>query len=198
MAMNPFPPQAYTKDTVVRAYQWLQTQNPSIREVATTPDLLVSLYLKAQTQGADALDRPSLHSFKSELKNLAGMIGEFETTSAAEALTEASLASMGNAHSTNSSSSANPNPGLYSSPPPSPQSHPIPPAGASARNEPHSPHRAQPQNAHAPQTAGVELDPRSKQLVREIRERFNLSNDHEALRLLIMIGARKLLRFSEV
>jgi hypothetical protein len=76
--MNPLPPQAYTKDTMVKAYAWLQNQNEKIKELATSPDVLVSLYLKAKLNGEDCLDRPSIQNFKSELKNLAGMMGEFE------------------------------------------------------------------------------------------------------------------------
>ncbi len=78
MAMNPLPPQAYTKDTLLRAYAWLQNQNPSIRGMATTPDILVSLYLKTTRDGEEALDRPSIQNFKNELKSLAGLMGELE------------------------------------------------------------------------------------------------------------------------
>lgn len=77
--MNPFPPQAYTRETLVKAYQWLQAQSPQLKELASTPDLLISLYQKAQMQGREALERPTLANFKSELKSLAGMMGEFET-----------------------------------------------------------------------------------------------------------------------
>lgn len=78
MAMNPLPPQAYTKETLLRAYSWLQNQSPAIRELATTPDMMVSLFLKANRDGDGALDRPSIQNFKNELKNLAGMMGELE------------------------------------------------------------------------------------------------------------------------
>ena len=76
--MHPLPPQAYTKDTLVQAYAWLQSQSESIKEMATTPDILVSLFLKTRLQGDGALERPSIQNFKNELKNLAGMMGEFE------------------------------------------------------------------------------------------------------------------------
>ena len=76
--MNPLPPQAYTKDTLVQAYAWLQGQNDSVKEIATNPDILVSLYLKAKMQGDHFFERPSIQNFKNELKSLAGMIGEFE------------------------------------------------------------------------------------------------------------------------
>ncbi|MCX7977602.1 MAG: hypothetical protein N2578_01220 [Bdellovibrionaceae bacterium] len=76
--MNPLPPQAYTKDTLVSAYSWIQTQPERIRQLATTPDILVSLYLKAHRDGEEALNRPSIQNFKSELKQLASMMGPLE------------------------------------------------------------------------------------------------------------------------
>ena len=78
MTMNPLPPQAYTKETLVKAYQWIQLQPNNIKELASTPDVLVSLFLKAKLQGEAALERPSIQNFKSELKSLAGQLGEFD------------------------------------------------------------------------------------------------------------------------
>lgn len=78
MAMNPIPPQAYTKESMLKAYAWLQNQDASLKEMATTPDILVSLYLKATRDGEAVLDRPSIQNFKHELKQLAGLMGEFE------------------------------------------------------------------------------------------------------------------------
>lgn len=82
MTMNPLPPQAYTKDTLTKAYMWLAHQNPSIKELATTPDILVSLFLKAQRNGDEALDTPSIQNFKNELKSLAGLMGELDNKNA--------------------------------------------------------------------------------------------------------------------
>lgn len=82
MTMNPLPPQAYTKETLTKAYMWLAHQNSSIKELATTPDILVSLFLKAQRSGEEALDRPSIQNFKNELKSLAGLMGELESKNA--------------------------------------------------------------------------------------------------------------------
>ncbi len=78
MTMNPLPPQAYTKETMLKAYSWLMNQSTSIREMASTPDILVSLYLKATRDGDSALDRPSIQNFKNELKSLAGLMGELD------------------------------------------------------------------------------------------------------------------------
>ena len=78
MSLDFLPPQAYTKETLLKAYNWLQGQTEQVREMAGTPDQLVSLYLKAKHHGQEALERPSLQNFKSELKNLAGMMGDLE------------------------------------------------------------------------------------------------------------------------
>ncbi len=74
------PPQAYTRDTLAKAYAWLQNQSESIKEMAQGADSLVSLYLKAQRSGDDSNEKPSVQTFKSELKNIAGLMGEFEVT----------------------------------------------------------------------------------------------------------------------
>lgn len=85
MTMNPLPPQAYTKDTLTKAYMWLVHQSDAIKELATTPDILVSLFLKAQRNGDEALDTPSIQNFKKELKSLAGMMGELDSKASAGA-----------------------------------------------------------------------------------------------------------------
>ncbi len=77
MAINPLPPQAYTKETLQKAYSWLLNQNPSIKEMASTQEMLVSLYLKAQRNGEASLEAPSIQNFKQELKSLATMMGDF-------------------------------------------------------------------------------------------------------------------------
>lgn len=48
MAMNNLPPQAYTRDTLAAAYEWLKNQPISIREMATNADSLVSLFLQSR------------------------------------------------------------------------------------------------------------------------------------------------------
>ncbi len=78
MPVNPLPPQAYTKETLQKAYAWLLTQNESVKGIAQDQNILVSLYLKAQRNGEASLEAPSIQNFKQELKSLANMIGEFQ------------------------------------------------------------------------------------------------------------------------
>lgn len=79
MPVNPLPPQAYTKDTLQKAYSWLLSQAPSVKEMAQDQNILVSLYLKAQRNGDAVLETPSIQNFKQELKSLANMMGDFQS-----------------------------------------------------------------------------------------------------------------------
>lgn len=91
MAVNPLPPQAYTKETLQRAYTWLLTQSPSIKEMASSQDMLISLFLKAQRNGDASLETPSIQNFKQELKSLAGIMGDLQVPSTPAAGASASF-----------------------------------------------------------------------------------------------------------
>jgi hypothetical protein len=82
MTMNPLAPQAYTQETLRQAYSWIMSQPDHLKEMATTPEILISLYSKYRSQGIDSLDRPSIQNFKNELKSLAGMMGELNSNHA--------------------------------------------------------------------------------------------------------------------
>ncbi len=95
MTMNPLPPQAYTKETLQKAYHWLLNQSASIKEMASTQEMLVSLYLKAQRNGDASLETPSIQNFKQELKSLATMMGDFQgPTSAMPSHVQAGLSAL--------------------------------------------------------------------------------------------------------
>ena len=76
--MMQLPPQAYTKETLIQAYNWLRSQPPHVQELAKSPDALVALYSKAQMHGENYLSRTNLQGFKTELKNLASMMGDLD------------------------------------------------------------------------------------------------------------------------
>ncbi|MCB0420131.1 MAG: hypothetical protein KDD61_03995 [Bdellovibrionales bacterium] len=93
MAGSKLPPQAYTRETLALAYEWLKSQPPSIREMATSADYLVSLYLQAKRRLKDGVhsyglgdeqDLRSKQHFKSELKHLQEQVREFDTQENAE------------------------------------------------------------------------------------------------------------------
>lgn len=83
------PPQAYTRETLALAYEWLKKQPPSIREIAKSADDLVALYkqsLRHRTGSlVQAIDSSAVslsnETFKSELKHLAEGIKKFEEPS---------------------------------------------------------------------------------------------------------------------
>lgn len=168
--MNPLPPQAYTKETLLKAYSWLQNQNDHIKELATTPDILISLYIKAKMNGHAALEAPSIQNFKTELKNLAGMIGEFEGQKEAPVQTmQAPVQST------------------IQTPPQTLQSPvQLPPA------QPYAANLTGMSAAQGNLELDNRLDFRSLTMLREIKNEFNLSSDQEALRLLISVGHKKL------
>ncbi|MGZ3744151.1 MAG: hypothetical protein ACXWRE_03345 [Pseudobdellovibrionaceae bacterium] len=166
MTMNPLPPQAYTKDTLTKAYMWLVHQNASIRELATTPDILCSLFLKAQRSGDESLDAPSIQNFKKELKSLAGMMGELEgKNSLARPSQQAQFVTP-----------------TFQPPLPIQPQLPI---------QPPPPKQAPVQSTSVSLDMLSQLDGRSKEMISEVREQLNLSCDMEALRLLISLGYSK-------
>lgn len=78
-------PQAYTREVLTTAFNWLQSQPDSVRRQATTPDSLVALYMRAQRHGTSNLttslqtEAPvSSQNFMSDLKNLAEGLKQFE------------------------------------------------------------------------------------------------------------------------
>jgi hypothetical protein len=78
------PPQAYTREILTSAFNWLQTQPESVRKLATTPDALVGLYTRAKRFGNSSLesDAPvSSQNFISDLKSLAEGIKQFDRPS---------------------------------------------------------------------------------------------------------------------
>lgn len=173
MTMNPLPPQAYTKETMLKAYQWLMVQNSSIKEMATTPDILVSLYLKATRDGSGALERPSIQNFKNELKSLAGIMGELDrpATQAPGSLYEATVVT----------------------PTPIPQtqvaSAPPPPSISQAPTQTQVSYTEKTLTATTRHASFMEqLDECSQGMIHEVKEAFNLSSDLEALRMLVKIG----------
>ena len=80
--MNSLPPQAFTKETLQKAYTWLLNQTPSVKDLATTQDMLVSLYLRAVRNGEVQVETPSIQNFKQELKSLASLMGDLQTPQA--------------------------------------------------------------------------------------------------------------------
>ncbi len=166
MAVNPLPPQAYTKETLQKAYTWLLTQGPAIKEIASSQDMLISLYLKAQRNGEASLETPSIQNFKQELKSLAGIMGDLQVPSGASA------------------SSIFP-----------PSSQVTAGSQSSLQQIPHySSTTATKASAVALSVSSTlaNLDLVSLQAISEVKQVLNLSSDMEALRALIALGHKQI------
>lgn len=186
MTMNPLPPQAYTKETLGKAFAWLQTQSESIKEMATSSDVLVSLYLKAKLNGNGALERPSIQNFKSELKSLAGMMGEFEVVDPSMSTEARLLNEMQMPQTQTHAAPLRQTAATVANPAPmAPQTHAPQPQSQAAPAMP----TANPAPAAAP---GISLDNQSLAMIHEVKALLNLSSDTEALRALIAVGAKTL------
>lgn len=174
MTVNPLPPQAFTKETLQKAYGWLLNQSPSVKDLATTQDMLVSLYLKAQRSGEASLDTPSIQNFKQELKNLASMMGDLHTP---QAQAQASIQSQAQA----SVQSRNNNQGGLSG-----LTQTIKEAAA------HPASIRQSDGGSGSNNNLGQLDMQSLQILTEVRQFLNLSSDIEALRALITLGYKQI------
>ncbi len=163
MTVNPLPPQAYTKETLQKAYTWLLAQSPSVKDLATTQDMLVSLYLKAQRSGEASLEAPSIQNFKQELKNLASMMGDLQTVPAPQPVQQPAQQLA----------------------PPSPPQVLAPASTASAPTQTPTPVLvAQP-------SSNLNLDAKSLQFIQELQNQLNLSTEAEALRAIIALGYKQ-------
>jgi hypothetical protein len=175
-------PQAYTKETLVKAFDWLQHQPASLKQVATSPDVLVGLFLKAQRQGINNIDADapvSSKKFIDDLKNLKKDFAQFDDPNAQAPYTPP-----------------------VPTPQPVPQQPPIP-QGATAVSAPPSfpsaPVFSQtiptPSYNVLPQQASLPLDENSLAMLNGIQQRFNLSTPQEALRMVISVGFQHISRW---
>ncbi|MCC2678289.1 MAG: hypothetical protein K0R29_865 [Pseudobdellovibrio sp.] len=173
MTVNPLPPQAYTKETLQKAYSWLLTQNASVKEMATSQEILVSLYLKAQRSGDAALETPSIQNFKQELKSLASMMGDLQSPQA-QAMqaqhTQFSQPSMTVQQPAQQQRVRNSMPQTFA---------------------PSAPSFAAPSAPSSASTSTFTLDDQSMQAIQDVKHALNLSTDSEALRALISLGYRQ-------
>ncbi len=221
MASGPtLPPQAYTRETLTAAFNWLQTQPDSVRKLATTPDALVGLYVRAQRFGASSLeaDAPvSSQNFMSDLKNLAEGLKQFEDPKerirAAQASQSATQAPMAPSTNGNGSNSANGAPSSATSmslhhtiPHHPPQQsaqqsaqHSSPTLPQATPNQPQAFFQSPPiasSYTHSPQLTsgsyGNPLNERSWQLIQEVKVRLNLSSDSEAANMMVALAYKSL------
>lgn len=153
------PPEAFTKETLQAAFDWLQTQPEAVRGTVHTPEYLVSLFRKSQR--LNDKDHPvSSKKFITDLKTLATSLDQFSDNEATNLNTA-----------------------------PVVKKEPI----ATAIETP----QLVQQKAKA--TLEMTMDPYddvTQARVSQVKERFNLSSDQEALRLLVSLGYEKFSQFS--
>ncbi len=178
MAVNPLPPQAYTKETLQKAYTWLLTQSASIKDLATTQDMLISLYLKAQRNGEASLETPSIQNFKQELKSLANMMGDLQTTP------DTNLGAATSSFQTTSQQTATTSQPLA-------QQQFTTHHAQSAATTPVFNTATTTYQLSQPTQLVAQLDQGSMLALAEVRQTLNLSSDIEALRALISLGYKQ-------
>lgn len=199
------PPEAFTKKTLQDAFNWLQDQPEPVKASVHTPDRLVSLFRKSQR--LDDQDAPvSSKKFLDDLKSLATSLDQFNP-------------SRGRLHDFSSSPAfqekEEPLPPPPSMAPANIETYSRPPERATTSRLTSEPgpdysgrthttetetetHKASMEFTRQRQkttTQTTDLDPESLQRVEEVRKRFNLGSDQEALRLLISLGFEKFSQF---
>lgn len=203
MGINQLPPQAYTRETLMQAFDWIKTQPQQVQNLASSTDALVSVYMQARRRaGSSPITHPvSSQSFKQDLKNLAEGLRAFDEESAP--------AVEGQSHA----------PQAPVPPPQMPIQQPMSYQAPQAAHASYAPpmnsiqqpqvqyqmpqYQMPPQQIQQPQiqprtmpnpyndAAANLLDSKSIEVVRLVQSRFNLSSEGEALRMLISLGFEK-------
>jgi septal ring-binding cell division protein DamX len=191
MAFNNLPPQAYTRDVLMAAYDWLQSQPASIRELAVGPDALVSLFMQARRrtnagstgtvaghQQTSTAHVPTHPSAGAPLTPFPISVQAPMTTASAEAFKQDLKSLAVDLKQFEEPKVATPQP----SPDFATQPLPQPPAPA-VKNPPIK-------QDH--ESMALQLDSRTRQVLSEVKQKLNVSSENEALRLLIAIGYEKI------
>lgn len=214
------PPQAYTVETLKEAYSWLQSQPPSIRELARSDNDIVSLFKQYQRRQAGIQSE----AFKVALQKLAQGFEEFDSQDEArspvcdqeKAFTDSPQDVLGDSPSSPSSvdSAASPSSPQekvplggfpqQKAPLPSSEERPRAPQGVSMESSesscgPSSPYTVAPAKTPpvrppslflGPDLTG--LDEKTRRSLQIVREQLNLGSTEEALRVLVVLGLEKL------
>lgn len=180
MAMTTkLPPQAYTRETLVKAIEWLSRQPLAVRERATSADLIVSHFLGACRRAEVLNEAPvSGEVFREDLKHLAEDLKKFEDPFAPPQAANRSPSLGHILQQVQEPIFLRPEPKVeprFEVPSPPQPPHPSPT------------HHAQP----PPSGMNFHVDARSFTAARELQQRLNLSNEVEALRMLVTLGAER-------
>ncbi len=202
MTKGTLPPQAYTREMLTQAFQWVQTQPESIRKLADSADALVGLYLRAKRSGDANLETSapvSTENFRANLKSLATELQQFSNpgTATVPKLNFSESDEFKNSTMRSStpfeSGSALIKPAAIDTQTQKPSNtieKPISPqTSSSVFHEPI--HVLSNSSPNLVQIALDTLDPKYRLAVQKVQIRFNLSSEIEALRMLIALGAER-------
>lgn len=170
------PPQAYTRDILIKAYEWLRDQPSALQGKAQDADSLVALYMQSRRRTSqDSWEQKvTTETFKNDLRHLAEDLKQFETPAPVVAPSppqRSILATTQEQH--------------YTMPDSAPK--PAPRAQMPTMHETPQPER----QTSTTYVSGLQLDERSLKMAREIQNRFNLSSEMEAIRMLLVLGYEK-------
>lgn len=176
MIKNTMPPQAYTRDTLVKAIDWISSQPDHLRAQAKTAESLVALYLQAKRRPNDwntDSNPVSGETFKEDLKSLARDLEQFTGAQVSAPQPQQVAPPTGYSYPSASSSYSPPQHTQMSKPT---VETPQPPASTFA----------------APPAMQWTVDEISFKRAQTLKERLNLSSESEALRMMIALGFEKL------
>ncbi len=186
MTKGTLPPQAYTREMLTQAFQWVQTQPEGIRKLADSADALVGLYLRAKRSGDANLENSapvSTENFRKSLKSLATELEQFSTPS--PSASPSNIPSQFVLDIPESAVVENKSPNFLF------QSKPAHKPEATFIEKPSVPEPAPADNKFLSQNFEI-IDAKTRTLLSKVQSRFNLSSENEALRLLISLGAERL------
>lgn len=200
------PPQAYTRDQVTAAYQWLQTQSDDIRRQATTTDTLVALYLRAKRSGDLSFVEAapvSEKNFRENLRTIASELQNFDPQPPSVLSSTSMVVDHGPSNQMTQTASMG-GPAIFGSPAPTIQrfsgTHPGHMNNGSTKVQNLEIKEVVQSSTTTTLTTAtsdgldIDLDPISWGRLTEIKQRLNLSHEREALRMLLVLGYEKLQR----
>lgn len=182
MIDNHIPPQAYTREDVAKAYVWVQSQPDYVKNMATSKETLVALYLQARRNGIASLENiapVSSRDFKNQLQSLANELNQFEKPK--ESMATPSMRPTPQQVLTTPEFAQNPKLEIQ-------ETYDYQPKVQEQYNERSielkvSEKRTQPDFPT--------LDPRSQQIVNHVKSALNLESDQEVIRMLLTLGYEK-------
>lgn len=193
------PPQAYTREMLAQAFDWLKAQPQYIRERATTADGLVSMYLQSRRNSTGTTmpaDIPSVESFKTDLRNLAENMKSFETaTMEAPPIIRAPISHKPSSETVTVKPSLvleqQPHP-YAGTPGPSAVNRNSNGAGTVTGTETVTATVTSTVTASRPIEPRHTYDSQTMEAIQTVRHKLNLSSDSEALRMLVKLGFEKI------